>query len=226
MFRVQIWSRGRWRLPASRGSTPTAAITGSKTRCLEDHDWIPPLEQLNSVVFATTGRPWWHCFGHQIIAPSPWRKSRKIPRGVVCSGRDRIHHRRRNAGAERLAIRIRSPNCPKARRLSAQSDFLAPMPPCSIDDQIWTIQLHPEFTQDFITGLIRTRGQGVVRDHQLESARPSWAPPLTTRKSRPTLQDFLKKRVFMIVRLAWKSFPAARAYLAGVDGSTKSNVYP
>jgi len=60
--------------------------------------------------------------------------------------------------------------------------------------EIWTIQPHPSFTQDFIDGLSRTLRQGVVPDHQLESAsRPVGAPTDNAKNRRPTLQTSFKK---------------------------------
>jgi hypothetical protein len=61
------------------------------------------------------------------------------------------------------------------------------------DDQIWTIQPHPEFTQDFIDGLIRTRGKGVVPDHQLQAASALLDAPTDNAKIADHIADFLKK---------------------------------
>ena len=54
--------------PAGPDAADGWLITGSKHGAYEDHDWIPPLEQLIRDIYAA-GRPLVGvCFGHQIIA--------------------------------------------------------------------------------------------------------------------------------------------------------------
>ena len=61
------------------------------------------------------------------------------------------------------------------------------------DDNIWTIQPHPEFGHDFIDGLIRTRGRGVVPDRQLDAAAALLDAPTDNAKIADHIADFFKK---------------------------------
>jgi len=145
------------------------------------------------VVSATQAAPWSHLLWPPDYRPGLCGKSRKFAGGLGLSARTGIHHRRRNAGAERLGIRIKVTDCPKARGVGHQ--ISAPMPPCSMRS-IWTIQPHPEFTQIFIDGADPPRGQGrVVPDTSLNlpSALAWAAPTWTTRKSPTTLPTSSRK---------------------------------
>jgi len=60
-------------------------------------------------------------------------------------------------------------------------------------DTIWTIQAHPEYDNDFIGGLIRTRGRGVVPDTVLDDATARLDSPLDSPAIGKRMADFYKK---------------------------------
>ena len=166
-FDFQIWSVVDGDFPASAVDADGWLITGSKHGAYEDHDWIPPLEQLIRAI-REAGRPLVGiCFGHQIIAQALGGKVEKFAGGWSV-GRTEY------------------------TKVVGASDFCANAA-LLYDDQIWTIQPHPEFTQDFIDGLIRTRGKGVVPDHQLQAASALLDAPTDNAKIADHIADFLKK---------------------------------
>ena len=80
-FDFQIWSVVDGDFPASAVDADGWLITGSKHGAYEDHDWIPPLEQLIRAI-REAGRPLVGiCFGHQIIAQALGGKVEKFAGG-------------------------------------------------------------------------------------------------------------------------------------------------
>lgn len=143
-------------------------ITGSKHGAYEAHDWIPPLEDFVRAVYAD-GRPLIGvCFGHQIIAQALGGRVEKFSGGwsVGLTEYEMDGHRYAiNAWHQDQVVEK-----PDTAAVFARTDF------CEnaglvYGDRIWTIQPHPEYDADFISGLIRNRGKGVVPDHLLDKAK-------------------------------------------------------
>jgi GMP synthase-like glutamine amidotransferase len=59
-------------------------------------------------------------------------------------------------------------------------------------DRAFTVQAHPEFRDDFIDGLIRTRGRGLVPDPLLDDAVERLDTPLQDRIIADRIADFFK----------------------------------
>ncbi|HBM41198.1 type 1 glutamine amidotransferase [Sulfitobacter pontiacus] len=189
-FDFQIWSVVDGDFPASAVDADGWLITGSKHGAYEDHDWIPPLEQLIRAI-REAGRPLVGiCFGHQIIAQALGGKVEKFAGGWSV-GRTEY-----TIDGETLALNAwhqdQVTQLPDGAKVVGASDFCANAA-LLYDDHIWTIQPHPEFTQDFIDGLIRTRGKGVVPDHQLQAASALLDAPTDNAKIADHIADFLKK---------------------------------
>ena len=165
-------------------------ISGSKFGAYEDLPWIPPLEDLIRAI-RDAGRPLVGiCFGHQIIAQALGGKVEKFAGGWSV-GRTEY-----TIDGETLTLNAwhqdQVTQLPDGAKVVGASDFCANAA-LLYDDHIWTIQPHPEFTQDFIDGLIRTRGKGVVPDHQLQAASALLDAPTDNAKIADHIADFLKK---------------------------------
>ena len=59
-------------------------------------------------------------------------------------------------------------------------------------DRAFTVQAHPEFRDEFIDGLIRTRGRGLVPDPLLDDAVARLDTPLQDRAIANRIADFFK----------------------------------
>ena len=142
-------------------------ITGSRHGAYEALPFIPPLEDLIRAIY-TEGRPMIGvCFGHQIVAQALGGVVEKYAEGwsVGATHYDykgktvtlNAWHQDQVVVAPREATAIASsPFCANAALVYG--------------DKIWTIQPHPEFDADFIDGLVRTRGKGVVPETLLSDA--------------------------------------------------------
>lgn len=165
-------------------------ITGSRFGAYEDHDWIPPLEDLIRHIH-TRGQPMVGiCFGHQIIAQALGGKVEKFDGGwaigatpydfdgkqVTLNAWHQDQVTERPAGARVVGS---NPFCDNAM--------------LAYGDTIWTVQPHPEFTSDFVDGLIRTRGRGVVPDPVLDAAASRLETPIDSADIAAFMAAFLKK---------------------------------
>ena len=189
-FDFQIWSVVDGEFPDSAVDADGWLITGSKFGAYEDHDWIPPLEQL-ILAIRETGRPLVGiCFGHQIIAQALGGKVEKFEGGWSV-GRTEY-----TVNGQPMALNAWHQDqvtaLPQGAQVVGSSEFCANAA-LLYDDQIWTIQPHPEFNADFIDGLIRTRGKGVVPDDQLAAAATRLDAPTNNADIATHIAEFFKK---------------------------------
>jgi len=189
-FDFQIWSVVDGDFPDSAVDAEGWLITGSKFGAYEDHDWIPPLEDLIRAI-RETGRPLVGiCFGHQIIAQALGGRVEKFTGGWSVGRTDYT------VNGQSMALNAWHQDqvtaLPEGAQVVGSSDFCANAA-LLYDDQIWTIQPHPEFGSDFIDGLIRTRGKGVVPDALLASAATRLDAPTNNADIAAHIAKFFKK---------------------------------
>jgi GMP synthase (glutamine-hydrolysing) len=188
-FDFQIWSVVDGVLPEGVNEADGWLITGSKHGAYEDHDWIPLLEDFIRETYAD-GRPMIGvCFGHQIIAQALGGKVEKFTGGWS------IGRTEYDMDGDKLALNAwhqdQVVELPEGAKVVASSDF-CPYAALAYDNRIWTVQPHPEFGHDFIDGLIKTRGKGVVPDHQLEQATAALGGPIDNQKIADQMAAFFK----------------------------------
>lgn len=150
-------------------------ITGSRHGAYEDHDWIPPLEDLIRAI-RNAGRPLVGvCFGHQIIAQALGGKVVKFDGGWSVGAQTYQFEDgpvTLNAWHQDQVVAL-----PDGAQVLASSDFCANAA-VAYGDRIYTVQAHPEFTATEVDGLIRKRGPGVVPDALLANAADNLNAPL------------------------------------------------
>ena len=188
-FDFQIWSVVDGVLPEGVSEADGWLITGSKHGAYEDHDWIPLLEDFIRETYAD-GRPMIGvCFGHQVIAQALGGKVEKFTGGWS------IGRTEYDMDGDKLALNAwhqdQVVELPEGAKVVASSDF-CPYAALAYDNRIWTVQPHPEFGHDFIDGLIKTRGKGVVPDHQLEQATAALGGPIDNQKIADQMAAFFK----------------------------------
>lgn len=177
--------------PAGPEAADGWLITGSRFGVYEDHDWIAPLEELLRAAYAKGVPIVGICFGHQILAQALGGKVEKFEGGwsvgpqkyssdifgeqnIVAWHQDQITRR------------------PKEATVVGTSDF------CenaflAYGDKALTIQPHPEFSGEFLTDLLATRGKNLPVDIHDDAAKRA-QEPLTSDAFANHIEQFFKAK--------------------------------
>lgn len=142
-------------------------ITGSRHAAYEDHPFIRPLEDFIRRAYAEKVPLVGICFGHQIIAQALGGRVERSGRGWAVGPTDYDFDGETmtmNAWHRDQVTELP----PMAERLGG-NDFCENAA-LVYDDRAFTVQAHPEFSDDFVDGLMRTRGKGVVPDELMAAA--------------------------------------------------------
>ncbi len=183
--------------PVVDGIFPTGAedaegwlITGSRHGAYEDLPWIPRLEALIREIHQS-GKPLVGvCFGHQIIAQALGGTVRKFDGGWAVGRTEYDYDGEKvwlNAWHQDQVVAV-----PDGAEVTGHNDFCQNAM-LRYGDQIWTVQAHPEFTNAFVSGLMRTRGKGVVPDDLMQAAANRQTAPDHNARIAQVMADFLKK---------------------------------
>ena len=165
-------------------------ITGSRYGAYENHDWIPPLEDLIRAIHARALPLIGVCFGHQIIAQSLGGTVEKFKDGWAV-GRTEY-----DMDGQKLAVNAwhqdQVTRRPDGARVLARNEFCENAV-LAYGDDIWTIQPHPEMSPEFVNGLIRFRGRGLVPDALLDAAQARNDLPNSNADIATMMIEFFKK---------------------------------
>ncbi|WP_308916402.1 type 1 glutamine amidotransferase [Jannaschia sp. LMIT008] len=142
-------------------------ITGSRHGAYEDHAFIPPLERFVRDCVAADVPIVGICFGHQLIAQALGGRVVKYPGGWVAGKRDYDTA----AGTLRL-------NAWHQDQVVARPDGATPIGSSAFCEnailsygrRAWTIQPHPEFTDDFTADLAEERRDGPYPPGMIDQA--------------------------------------------------------
>lgn len=175
--------------PASITECDGWLITGSRFGAYEDHAFIPPLEDFIRKVYAAAVPMVGICFGHQIIAQALGGKVQKYPGGWSVGPTDYDFNGqplRLNAWHQDQVV-----TRPVMAEVAARSGFCENAA-LIYGDRIFTVQAHPEFKTEFVDGLMKTRGKGVVPDQLMEAAGARLDQPIDNQILARRIADFFK----------------------------------
>jgi GMP synthase-like glutamine amidotransferase len=176
------WAVLRNELPASVTDCDGWLITGSRHGAYEPHAWIPPLEDFIRAAYAAHVPVVGVCFGHQIIAQAMGGKVEKYQGGWSVGPTEYDFSGEKftlNAWHQDQVVEK-----PEMAQVIATTDFCANAG-LLYDDRMFTVQPHPEFRREFVEGLIKYRGPGLVPDEILADATRK----LDTKLDSPTMAD-------------------------------------
>ncbi|MBY5973238.1 type 1 glutamine amidotransferase [Pseudooceanicola marinus] len=166
-FTYQVYPVCDGVFPDSSRDCDAWLITGSKFGAYEDHDWIPPLEDLIRRIYAAGVPLVGICFGHQIIAQALGGRVEKFPGGWSVGAT-------RYTGPEGEKVlnawhQDQVTVLPRDAKVLAASPF-CPYAALSYGPHVYTVQPHPEYGADAIDMLLRERAPGVVPPELIEAA--------------------------------------------------------
>lgn len=175
--------------PASVTDCDGWLITGSRHGVYEDHAWIPPLEQFIRDAFAAHVPVVGICFGHQIVAQAMGGKVERFADGWAVGATDY------DFDGEKLVLnawhRDQVTQVPPGAKVIASNEFCANAA-LLYDDRALTVQAHPEFRPEFVDGLMKTRGKGVVPDALMARATARLDQPLDDKTMAARIAAFFK----------------------------------
>ena len=165
-------------------------ITGSKHGAYEDHAFIPPLEDFIRAAYAAAVPLVGVCFGHQIIAQALGGKVEKYRDGWAVGATDY------DFGGDKLTLNAwhqdQVTQVPPDAKVVASNEFCANAA-LVYNDRAFTVQAHPEFRAEFVDGLAKTRGRGVVPDALLNGAIERLTQPLDNGTIAAQIAKFFKQ---------------------------------
>ncbi|WP_299790116.1 type 1 glutamine amidotransferase [uncultured Marivita sp.] len=189
-FTFQSWSVVENVFPDGPEDADGWLITGSKHGAYEDHPWIPPLEQLIRDIVAAERPLIGVCFGHQIIAQALGGKVEKYEGGWVVGQQDY------DFGGETMTINAwhqdQVVKAPEGAQVVASGNHCANAA-LLYPGKAFTVQPHPEYGDDFIAGLIETRGPGVVPEDLMQDARSRMGQPLDSARMADQFAKFFRE---------------------------------
>lgn len=167
-FDFETWDVENGQLPPGAEAADGWLITGSRHGAYEDHPWIAPLEALIRDIHAARRPLVGVCFGHQIIAQALGGKVEKFAGGWA------VGHTEYEGGGAPLRLNSwhqdQITELPPGATVIAGNTF-CPYGVLAYGDTIRTWQPHPEYGDDFIEGLLRTRGKAVLTREVQDAAR-------------------------------------------------------
>ena len=167
-FAFATWHVEAMQFPASVHDADGWLITGSRHGVYEDHPFIAPLAQFTRDALKAQVPVVGICFGHQLMAQALGGRVEKFEGGWAVGAQEY------DFGGETLTLnawhqdQVIAP--PEGAQVLASNAFCA-YAALGYGRLGYSVQPHPEFEDDFIQGLIDTRGRGVVPDTLLQAAQ-------------------------------------------------------
>jgi GMP synthase-like glutamine amidotransferase len=160
--------------PASVHDCEGWLVTGSRHGAYEEHRFIPRLEAFLREAYAAAVPIVGICFGHQILAQALGGKVDPFGGGWAVGPQDY------DFSGE--TITLNAWHRDQVTKLPPGAEVIASNPFCAYaglayGDRALSVQAHPEFSDAFVEGLLRSRGPGLVPEPLMQAARARLGTP-------------------------------------------------
>jgi len=168
-------------------------VTGSPHGVYENHDWIAPLEALIREAYDKNIKMLGLCFGHQIMAQALGGTVLKSDKGFGIGAMD---YALTDTDGKSTAISLCAWHqdqviaSPKDAITIARSDF-CPHAGLRYGNTALSFQPHPEFSKDFVQGLIDLRRDGQISKEMADEAEDSLRKETHPHIIQTMIADFL-----------------------------------
>lgn len=190
-FEFKTWSVVDMDFPAGPSDADGWLLTGSKHGAYEDLPFIAKLEDLVRDIYAANVPMVGVCFGHQLIAQALGGKVEKFKGGWAVGLQDY------DFGGTRVALNAWHQDQVVTRPADAEicgtNDFCENAA-LVYGDKAFTVQAHPEFTNDFVAELAEKRGRGVVPDPLLDEVATKLDRSVDQSRLAGQIETFFKER--------------------------------
>jgi GMP synthase-like glutamine amidotransferase len=166
-------------------------VTGSKHGAYEQHDWIPPLEDLIRDIYAADLPMIGVCFGHQVIAQALGGKVEKSSKGWGVGNYTYADKNGENAITLNAYHQDQVVEAPACATDVLGNDFCENAI-LTYGTKAYTMQPHPEFSTQYIRDLIEARAIGVIDDNVLADARSKLMDDVDAQKAADQFEAFFK----------------------------------
>lgn len=166
-------------------------VTGSKHGSYEQHDWIPPLEDLIRDIYAAGLPMIGVCFGHQVIAQALGGKVEKSSKGWGVGNYTYTDKNGENAITLNAYHQDQVVEAPACATDVLGNDFCENAI-LTYGTKAYTMQPHPEFSTQYIRDLIEARAIGVIDDDVLADSRSKLMEDVDAQKAADQFEAFFK----------------------------------
>lgn len=165
-------------------------ITGSRHGAYEGHEFIAKLTDFIRRAYADAVPMVGICFGHQVIAQALGGKVEKFKGGWSVGPQDY------DFSGEKVTLHAWHQDQVTVR--PPEAELVGTSPFCEnaalvYGDRAFTVQAHPEYGDDFIGGLMRVRGPGVVPEPLMEAAAKRFGQPNSSPVMAERIAKFFKQ---------------------------------
>lgn len=156
-----IFNTVKGEYPASFDPYDAVLLTGSKADSFSQEPWVLALKDKVQALLKSKKKLIGVCFGHQLIALCLGAKVGRAPQGWG-AGRMRYQWLAPELAPDRKEVALLASHqdqvfeLPDGTRLLATSDF-CPVAAFGIEGQVFCVQAHPEFVEDYSAFLLNKR---------------------------------------------------------------------
>ena len=197
-WQFERFNTTRGEYPDSFDAYDAVLLTGSKADSFSDEPWVKTLRERTTELLRQRKKLLGICFGHQLIAhclgaevgraPQGWGMGRL---GYEWLGRTPLKPAATDATFNLLAShQDQVKTLPAGATLLARSEF-CPIAAYSVDDQVFCIQPHPEFVEDYSAWILSKRPESVSADRR-ERVRAEMALPHDGLEVARFMRDFVE----------------------------------